>query len=67
MSHFTVLVVGNNPEELLEKYDENEHLVFQSREEKLRKEFENDRIRIDINKTNERTFLKKIIEVPVMH
>ncbi|MBE6460485.1 MAG: hypothetical protein E7007_01075 [Alphaproteobacteria bacterium] len=53
MSHFTVLVVGNNPEELLEKYDENEHLVFESREEKLRKEFENDRIRIDINKTNE--------------
>lgn len=52
MSHFTVLVIGNDPEEQLAPYQENnmgdcpeEFLEFHDEEESHRKEYENDSVK----------------------
>jgi len=40
MSHFTVLVIGENPEEQLKPFDENLRVEFKDKTEEYRKEYE---------------------------
>lgn len=42
MSHFTVLVVGNNPEEQLKPFDENLRIEFKDNTEEYKTQYEND-------------------------
>jgi hypothetical protein len=44
MSHFTVLVIGENPEEQLKPFDENLRTEFEDKTEEYRKEYETKKV-----------------------
>ena len=44
MSHFTVLVIGENPEEQLKPFDENLRVEFNDKTEEYRKEYETEKV-----------------------
>jgi hypothetical protein len=44
MSHFTVLVIGENPEEQLKPFDENLRTEFEDKTEEYRKDYETEKV-----------------------